>query len=76
MLERALVLNCMFIMNTVLFPGQVDEVLLSGLFQFVKTVDKVLIWLLFTDDTGLAMVVAIVSDSGDKRLVKHVPTLR
>ena len=51
------------------FLGQVDEVLLSGLFQFMKTVDKVLIWLLFTDDTGFAMVIAIVSDLGHKRLL-------
>ena len=43
--------------------------LLSGLFQLVKTADKVLIWLLFTDETGLAMVVAFVSDLGDKCLL-------
>ena len=35
----------------------------------MKTADKVLIWLFFTDDTGLAMVVVTASDLGDECLL-------
>ena len=43
--------------------------LLSCLFQFMKTHYKVFILVGFTEKTGLVMVIAFVSDSGDKRLL-------
>ena len=46
------------------FPVQEDEVLLSGLLQFVKTADKIDVWPIFTDETELAMVVVSVSNLG------------